>query len=94
VFTVPYELKLLMYFRFVVQLEGRAIAQAVSRQPVAAKARFRSHVSTCEICGGESGTTKDFSPNTSVSSVSIIPSLPQTHLYRHVVLNGKIKGES
>jgi hypothetical protein len=62
-------------------LEGRAIARALSRQPVAAQARVRSQASPFEICGGQSGTTKDFSPNTSVSSVSSIPSVPQAHLY-------------
>jgi hypothetical protein len=35
---------------------GRAMAQAVSRQPLTAEARFRSQVSPCEICSGQIGT--------------------------------------
>ena len=42
------------------------MAQAVSRRPLTAKARFRSRVSPCEICGGESGTGTGFSQSTSV----------------------------
>ena len=45
---------------------GRAMAQAVSRRPLIAEARVRSHVSLCGICGGQSGTgTVFFSPSTS-----------------------------
>jgi hypothetical protein len=42
------------------------MAQAVSRRPVTAEARFRSRVSPCEICGGQSGTGIGFPPSTSV----------------------------
>jgi hypothetical protein len=35
---------------------GRAMAQAVSRRPPTAEARFQSRVSPCGICGGQSGT--------------------------------------
>jgi hypothetical protein len=45
---------------------GRAMAQAVSRRPPTAEARFRSRVSPCGICGGQSGTGRGFSPSTSV----------------------------
>jgi hypothetical protein len=45
---------------------GRAMAQAVSRRPPTAEARFRSRVSPCGICGGQSGTGTGFSPSTSV----------------------------
>ena len=37
-------------------MEGRAIAQAVSRQPLTAEAQVRSRVGPCGICGGQSGT--------------------------------------
>jgi hypothetical protein len=45
---------------------GRAMAQAVSRRPLTAKARVRSWVGPCGICGGQSGTGTGFSPSTSV----------------------------
>jgi hypothetical protein len=38
------------------------MTQAVSRRPVIAEARFRSRVSLCEICGGQSGTGTGFFP--------------------------------
>jgi hypothetical protein len=44
-----------------VQTYGRAMAQAVSRRPLT-EARFRSWVSPCRICGGQSGTGIGFSP--------------------------------
>ena len=47
------------------ELNGRATAQAVSRQPLTAEARVRSRVSPCEICG-QGGTGTRFSPSTSV----------------------------
>ena len=42
------------------------MAQAVSRRPLTAGARFRSRVSSFGICGGQSGTGTDFSPSASV----------------------------
>jgi hypothetical protein len=42
---------------------GRAMAQAVSRQPLAAETRVRAPVSPCGICGGQSGTETVFSPS-------------------------------
>ena len=47
-------------------MEGRAMAQAVSRRPLIAEARVRSRVSPCRICGGQSGTGTGFSLSTSV----------------------------
>jgi hypothetical protein len=41
---------------------GSAMAQAVSRRPLTAEARFRSRVSPCGICGGQSGTGTGFFP--------------------------------
>jgi hypothetical protein len=46
--------------------EGRAMAQAVSHRPPTAKARVRSRVSPCGICGEQNGTGTGFSPSTSV----------------------------
>jgi hypothetical protein len=45
---------------------GRAMAQAVSRRPPTAEARVRSRVSSCGVCGGQSGTGTGFSPSKSV----------------------------
>jgi hypothetical protein len=42
------------------------MAEAVSRRPLTAKARVRSRVSPCGICGGQSGTGTGVSPSTSV----------------------------
>ena len=42
------------------------MAQVVSRWPVTAKARVRSQVIPCEICGGQSGIGTGFSPSISV----------------------------
>jgi hypothetical protein len=47
---------------------------------------IRSQVSIREICGGQGGTMKVFSPSTSVSPVTIIPRTPHTHLHLHVAL--------
>jgi hypothetical protein len=38
------------------------MAQAVSRRPLTAEARFRSRVSIYGICGGQSGTGTGFPP--------------------------------
>jgi hypothetical protein len=40
--------------------DGRAIAQAVSRQLPTAAARIRARVRSCGICGGQSGTGAGF----------------------------------
>ena len=47
-------------------IDGRDMAQAVSRRPSIAEARVRSRVSPRGICGGQSGTGTGFSPSTSV----------------------------
>ena len=45
--------------------KGSAMAQAVSRRPLAAEALDRSQATPCEDCGGQSGTETGF-PLTSV----------------------------
>jgi hypothetical protein len=46
---------------------GRAVAQDISNWPPATETRDRSPVSSCGICGGQSGTGTGFSPSSSVS---------------------------
>jgi hypothetical protein len=55
-------------------IEGRDIAQAVSRRLPTAEAWVRSLVSLCGICGEQSGTGAGFSPNTGVPSANSPPS--------------------
>ena len=43
-----------------VDLRGRTTARAVGYQPFTAEGRALSHVSPCEICGGQSGTGTGF----------------------------------
>ena len=42
------------------------MAMALSYRPLTAEARDPSRVSSCEFCGGQSGTVAGFSPCTSV----------------------------
>jgi hypothetical protein len=42
-------------------LQGRAMAQAVSRRPLNAEAWFSARVNPCAICGGQSGPGTVFS---------------------------------
>jgi hypothetical protein len=49
----------------------RAMAQVVSRRPLAAEAQIRARVNPCGICGGQSGTGTGFPPSSSVSPVNI-----------------------
>jgi hypothetical protein len=45
---------------------GRAMTQAVSRRPITTEATVRTWVSSCEICGGQSGTETGFPVNISM----------------------------
>jgi hypothetical protein len=60
-------------FFFIVSLNGRAIAQAVSRQLSTATASIRSHFKSCGICGGQSGTAAGFLRVLLFSLPSLIP---------------------
>jgi hypothetical protein len=56
-----------------VVLQGRAMAQVVSRRPLTKEACVRARVNPCGICGEQSVTGTGFSPSSSVSPVNIIP---------------------
>jgi hypothetical protein len=62
------------------KLHGRAMAQAVSRQPLTTEARIRTRVSPCRICGGGIGTGTDFSPSSLFFVVIILPTQFHIHL--------------
>jgi hypothetical protein len=49
-----------------VVLQGRVMAQVVSRRPLTEEACVRARVNPCGICGGQSGTGTGFSPSSSV----------------------------
>ena len=66
-----------------VTLDNPATLLTVSRRPLSAKFRVRSHISSCEICGGQSGTVTGFSSSTLVSPGSIIPPTLHTHSFIH-----------
>ena len=70
------------------------MAQAVSRRPLDAEAQFRSQTSSCEVFVGHSGNGTGFSPSTSVSPVSIIPPMLNTHLQLHTSLTRSTNGRS
>ena len=61
------------------QTTGRARVRAFSHWHLTAEVLLQSLISTCGICGGQSGTGTSFSPNTSVSLVSIITPKLHTH---------------
>jgi hypothetical protein len=67
------------------QLEGRAMAQAVSRRPLTAEARVRSRVGPCGIYGGQSGTGTGFFPSTSVFPCQFHSTEKTNHLHYRVV---------
>jgi hypothetical protein len=50
----------MVFQKFVMAYNGRAIAQAVSRLLPIATARFRARFRSCGICGGQSGTGAGF----------------------------------
>ena len=72
-FTARYGLSLHIQNRLPSVLNDRAIAQAVSRQPLTVDAQVRHLASPCQSCVVQSGTGTSFSPSPSVSSVSIVP---------------------
>jgi hypothetical protein len=72
---------------------GRAVDQAVSLQTFYSGEPGSILSNPSEICDGQSGFG-GFSPSTSVSPVSTIPSLLRTQLHVHVALTRRINGRS
>jgi hypothetical protein len=66
VFSVKEEFNLIGNVDLFSFTRGRAVAHEISRLPLAVEARVRSQFSSCEICGGQSGTETGFSPSTSI----------------------------
>ena len=60
-------------------MEDPVLAQAFILQPLAAKARVRSHDSPCEICGAQNGTVTGFFSSTSVVPFRTISPVHLTH---------------
>jgi hypothetical protein len=60
----PYDLKQINILA--THFYGRAIAEAVIRRFLTAKARVRTQISPCRICGGQSGNETGFSQGPSV----------------------------
>jgi hypothetical protein len=52
-------------------IRGRAMAQAISLRPFTTETRIRARVSSCVICGGQSGTWTGFSVISSFFSLSV-----------------------
>ena len=61
--------------------EGRAMAQAVSRRPLAAKKQVQSQTSPCGICGVTKWLEQGFFQVLLFSPVSIIPQISQLHSF-------------
>jgi hypothetical protein len=66
------------------------MGQAVSRQPLSAETRVRSHASQCENWHSDGV----FSEYLGFSSVSIIPAVPRTHLHLQVSFTRSANGRS
>jgi hypothetical protein len=61
--------------------QGRTMAQAVSRRPLAAQTRVPFWVSLCEMCSGQSETGRGFFPSSSVFSCHFPPTVAlHTHI--------------
>jgi hypothetical protein len=60
------------------------IDQAVIRRPLNTEARAQFHTLTCEVCGGRSGTGCVYLRVFPLFTISIVPSVPKTHIYLHV----------
>jgi hypothetical protein len=64
----------------------RAVAPAVNRRPLTAKAQSQSQVSPRGICGGQNDTSTGFSPSTSVFPCqNHSTSAPYSFIYHHHV---------
>ena len=87
-FTARWGLDLSIKTRLIKSL----IVQIVSCRRLTAAARFRSKVSPCEICGGQSGTWTGLLPAFQISPANTIPSMFHSHLHLHVAHTRRING--
>ena len=73
--------------------KASAEVQEVSRRPLIAKNRGRSHSSPCEICDEQSDIGTGFSSGISLSPlVSVILLLPHIHLHLRVAFTRRTSG--
>ena len=90
VFTARYGLDLSIKIRLIKSL----IVHVVSCRRLTAAVRFRSKVSPCEICDGQSGTWTGLLPALQISPVNTIPSMFHSHLHLHVAPTRRANGRS
>jgi hypothetical protein len=72
-------------------LEGRALFYALIRRLLIAGTRVLSHVTLCEICGGQSGTGHVFIRVLQFTPDYIIPPMIHIDLHLHVALSTRKK---
>jgi hypothetical protein len=92
VFTARYELDFLYTVRLKYSLKiGCAMIQEVSLRPLTTEAWIRSQVSTCDICGGQSGSGIGFSPSAMYFG---FPAMFLDHFRQHVAVTRRTSGRS
>jgi hypothetical protein len=92
VFTARYELDFLyaVHLKYSLTIDC-AMIQAVSLRPLTTEAWIRSQGSTCDICGGQSGTGTGFSPSAMYIG---FPTMFHDHFRQYVAVTRRTSGRS